>query len=105
MDLVGLDFINIAHGIENTRIYRNKGEFFCYTATIEALKPFSTTRAKNMARHLSEVLKDTWGEINLALNYRKGTYSKKKMKKLNKMLESDTEPTEDELLKWVMMLL
>ena len=105
MELEGLDFINIAHGLSNTRVYRTKGEFFCYTATVEAIQPFSSVKAVNMACHLYEVIKDSWGDVDLCLNYRKGSYSKKKMKKLNALLAGETDPTDAGLLKWVMMLM
>jgi len=105
MDLVGLDFINIAHGINNTRVYRTKGEFFCYTATVDELLPFSTIKAVNMACHLYKMIKDSWGEVNLCLNYKKGSYSKKKMKKLKKLLGEEIDISEVELLKWVTLLM
>lgn len=104
MDLDGIDFINIAHGLNNTRVYKVRNELFCYTATPDLIQPFTTTKAANMAQHLYEEIKNSWGDVDLCLNYRQGSYSKKKMKKLNKLLSNDTEPTKNELLKWIMML-
>ena len=105
MSLTNLDFINIAHGIDNTRVYRVKDEFYCYTSTIEEIIPFGCKKAINMAKHLNETLKNSWGEINLTLNYKQGSYNKKKMKRLNRLLgEGLTDVNEKELLKWLMFL-
>ena len=112
MSLVNLDFINIAHGIDNTRIYKKDKELFCYTVNLESIIPFSTLKAANMASHINQILLESWGDINLMLNYKRGTYNKKKMKKLRTMLEYEKCLSEDEkdtvsekeLLKWIMFL-
>jgi hypothetical protein len=102
--LTNLDFINIAHGIQNTRIYKIKKEFFAYTATATEIIPFISTDVQSVANHIMEILEDSWGHINLSLNYKQGTYNKRKMKKLNALLgECDVDVIT--IKKWVIFLI
>jgi hypothetical protein len=103
MSLTGCDFINIAHGVDNTRIYRKHQELFSYTATITDIIPFATMKAHEMVNHLDKMMINSWGEINLTFNYRQGTINKKKKHKLDVLLgikEIDSKI----LLRWIMML-
>jgi hypothetical protein len=87
MSLLNLDFINICHGINNTRIYRKNKEFFAYTVTVDEIIPFGTKSVKNMSNHILKMVENSWSDVNLSLNYKQGTYNKRKIKKLNKLLK------------------
>lgn len=101
--LTGCDFINITHGVSNTRIYRKDQELFCYTATITNIIPFATKKAHELVNHVIKMTDDAWGEVNLTLNYRQGTFNKKKKDKLNTLLKIK-EIDNKILLRWVMLL-
>lgn len=104
--LTNLDFINIAHGIDNTRIYKAEGVFFCYTATVSEIIPFSCLTVKDMTEHIIKILDLSWGDVNLSLNYQKGTYNKKKIQKLNNLLKlGDVEVNIKTIQKWILFLL
>jgi hypothetical protein len=104
--LTNLDFINFAHGIDNTRVYKTEGKFFCYTATVSKIIPFSCLTVKGMSEHIISMLNLSWGNVNIALNYKQGTYSKKKMQKLNNLLRlGDVDVSVETIQKWIVFLL
>jgi hypothetical protein len=106
MSLSNLDFINIAHSIDNTRIYRMEGKFFCYTATITEIIPFSCLTVVEMAEHIMKMIESSWGDISLYLAYKQNSYNKRKMKKLNNLLkEGDVDISVESIKKWIVFLI
>jgi hypothetical protein len=104
MSLDNLDFINIAHGISNSRVYRIDREFFMYTATRTGIIPFVSITIDDMVSHILEILEQSWGQIDLMLNYKK--YNKRKMKKLNNLLlHGDVELNKANIKNWITFLL
>ncbi len=104
--LVNLDFINIAHGISNTRIYRIEKQFFSYTSTISEIIPYISTTVQDMVNHITKILESSWGQINLSLNYKQNTYNKRKMAKLNNLLKGgDVELNSNNIKTWINFLI
>ena len=105
LDVENLAFINLCHGIDNTRLYRMDKVLYCYTVDRYAIKPFETKCAREMAQHLFNVLECCIGEVNLNFGYPKGMLGKKQKKKLKHLLNDDNQDiTENRLVQWVMLL-
>ena len=100
-------YINIAHGWENTRVFRNTGtgEFFCCTATRTELKNFLDKGARKTAEHIMAMVEGAEGEANLTLGY-PATWSRRKRDKVRKLLRRGiTDFDVEHLLPWLCLLL
>ena len=89
-----LNYINLVHGIDNTRVYRldakatqdsSHNEFFCYTATRSEITPFYTVTAKKMAEHLIKVVENEPCQVELMFGYKRGSLSKNAMGNPNRL--------------------
>ena len=101
-------FINIAHGFNNTRIYKADGELFSYTATIESIIPFSTKSIYDMTEHIMKQIKGLESDVNLLFCYPRGYVKPRsnKKKKLNKLLDlGRCDITFNLMSRWITMLL
>ena len=99
-----LNYINLTHNINNTRIYKMDKEFFAYTATQKNILAYSTLFVNEMAQHILEKIQDENCEVNLMFGHKKGSLSKNKQKKLKNLLKED-EVNIQTLKRWVSMLL
>ena len=99
-------YINIAHGCDNTRIYRQEpeGEFFSYTATRESIIPKACRSASEMAQHVVQMTAGTQCEANLTFAY-PTTLSRKKKSKLSALMQRGiTDFDVDHVVPWLMLL-
>jgi hypothetical protein len=105
MTMTDSAYINIAHGIDNTRIYREAGVFFSYTATRDAIMPFSDKRAQRMAQHIMVMVEGNKGEANLTLGY-PDTWSRRKKSRVNSLIMTGiTDFDVKHLMPWLCLLL
>ena len=106
MTLSDQPYINIAHGCDNTRIYRQEpeGEFFSYTATRENIIPKACRSAREMAEHVVQMAAGTQCEANLTFAY-PTTLSRKKKSKLSALMQRGiTDFDVDHVVPWLMLL-
>jgi hypothetical protein len=100
------NFVNLVHGISNTRVYKIKREIFCYTATQKEIQAYSTTSVQEMAIYLLEKTNDENCSLDLMFGYCLGSLSKMKMKKLNLLLKQGaTDVNVETISRWVSLLL
>ena len=81
-----LNYINLVHGISNTRIYKMDNELFSYTASRFSIVPFSTTSIHDMAEYLLKSVSDENIQVELMFGYKKGSISKKTKTKMNSLM-------------------
>lgn len=101
-----LNYINLVHGINNTRLYKIEKEFFSYTATRKEILVFTALTVNEMGKHLVEKISDEPIQVELMFGYAKGSLSKNKAKKLKQLLnQGKTDCDLESMLKWVSLLL
>ena len=99
-----LNFINLVHGINNTRVYKIEKEFFSYTATQSEILAYSTRTISEMAEYLLKKVSDENCQVNLMFGYAKGSLSKNKKKKLNDLLKEENVELKI-FIRWITLLL
>ena len=85
------------------RVYFKNKEFVCMQMTREELIPYATTSLRNMAEHLFQMMKTCVSKCNFNFYY-PNTFNKKKVNKINKLLEINV-CTIQILIRWLTLLL
>ena len=100
------NFLNLVHNIDNTRVYKIDDEFFCFTATLTEIIPFSSKKVSTMANHLLYKVSDENCQVELFFGYAEGSLSKNRKKKLNHLLKNGkTDVDFKNISKWVSLLI
>jgi hypothetical protein len=81
-----LNYINLVHGISNTRVYKIDNELFSYTASRFSIVPFSTTSIHDMAEYLLKAVSNENIQVELLFAFKKGSISKKTKTKMNSLM-------------------
>ena len=98
-------YINIVYDTNNSRIYKVDGHLYCYTVTVEDIKPFYSKSIYDMTTHIFNLVRDCEGIANLHFGYEKGSLSKAKTKKLAVLLNQGSQTCDFSLLsRWITLL-
>lgn len=80
------NYVNLVHGINNTRVYKIEKEFFTYTVTTEQILTFSSKKINEIVDVIMDRISDENAEINLMFAYKAGSLSRNKKKNLKILL-------------------
>lgn len=101
-----LNYINLVHNINNTRVYRIGKEFFSNTSTQKEIVCFSSLTVLEMSKYLLEKVSDENCQVELMFGYARGSLSKKKFKKLKQLLnQGQSDVNLESIVKWVSLLI
>jgi len=101
-----LNYINLVHNINNTRVYKIGKEFFSNTATQKEIVCFTSLTVIEMSKHLLEKVSNENCQVELMFGYAKGSLSKNKFKKLKQLLKQGQSDVDlESIVKWVSLLI
>jgi hypothetical protein len=82
------NYVNLVHGICNTRIYKIENEFYTYTVSREQITPFTSTKINEIVNVVLKKLEDEPIQVELMFGYKAGSLSRNKKRKLKLLLSN-----------------
>jgi hypothetical protein len=106
-DFERMAFINLAHHVDNSRIFyiKDKNVFYMTHVTLQEIRPHEANLLK-MSVHIFSIIKDCPSNVNLTFGYPKDTLSKRQKKRLESLLnDEDQDITIHRISQWLTLLL